>query len=103
MLRPRRHKHPRAYLENVRNGTPIQEETQVEAASLPFEFMMNALRLAEGFHPSLFEARTAQPIANILPQLRAAEAEGLLEVGPEKIAPTLKGRRFLNVLLEKFL
>ncbi|MCE1181507.1 MAG: radical SAM family heme chaperone HemW [Rhodocyclales bacterium] len=103
VLRQMRHKHPRAYLENVRNGTPIQEETQVEAASLPFEFMMNALRLAEGFHPSLFEARTAQPIANILPQLRAAEAEGLLEVGPEKIAPTLKGRRFLNVLLEKFL
>ncbi len=103
VLRQMRHKHPRAYLENVRKGTPIQEETQVEAASLPFEFMMNALRLAEGFHPSLFEARTAQPIANILPQLRAAEAEGLLEVGPEKIAPTMKGRRFLNVLLEKFL
>ena len=54
-------------------------------------------------HPSLFEARTAQPISRILPQLRAAEAEGLIDVGPEKIAPTAKGRRFLNVLLEKFL
>ena len=103
VLRQMRHKHPRAYLENIRQGTPIQEETQVEITSLPFEFMMNALRLADGFHPSLFEARTAQPITNILPQLRAAEAEGLLEVSPEKIAPTLKGRRFLNVLLEKFL
>lgn len=65
--------------------------------------MMNALRLADGFHPSLFEARTAQPISRILPQLKAAEAEGLIDVGPEKIAPTAKGRRFLNVLLEKFL
>ena len=103
VLRQMRHKHPRAYLENVRAGTPIQEESQVEAASLPFEFLMNALRLADGFHPSLFEARTAQPIERIVPQLRAAAADGLLEVGPEKIAPTLQGRRFLNVLLERFL
>ncbi|MPN55597.1 hypothetical protein SDC9_203281 [bioreactor metagenome] len=75
----------------------------MEAASLPFEFMMNTLRLADGFHPSLFEARTARSLHTILPQLNAAKAEGLLEVGPEKIAPTLKGRRFLNVLLERFL
>ena len=81
----------------------MQEHNEVEAASLPFEFMMNALRLADGFHPSLFEARTAQPISRILPQLKAAEAEGLIDVGPEKIAPTAKGRRFLNILLEKFL
>ena len=85
------------------SGNAVQEHNEVEAASLPFEFMMNALRLADGFHPSLFEARTAQPISRILPQLKAAEAEGLIDVGPEKIAPTAKGRRFLNVLLEKFL
>ena len=103
LLRQMRHKHPRAYLENVRAGTPIQEENQVDAASLPFEFMMNALRLAEGFAPSLFELRTSQPISVILPQLKAAQAEGLLSISPEKIAPTQKGRRFLNVLLEKFL
>ncbi|UCV07620.1 radical SAM family heme chaperone HemW [Dechloromonas denitrificans] len=103
VLRQMRWKHPKAYLENIGRGQPVQEETQVEAASLPFEFMMNALRLADGFHPALFEARTAQPLQRILPQLRAAEAAGLLEVGPEKIAPTLKGRRFLNVLLERFL
>ncbi len=103
VLRQMRHKHPKAYLDNVRAGTPIQEESQVEASSLPFEFMMNALRLADGFAPSLFELRTAQPLSTILPQLKAAEAEGLLTLTPEKIAPTLKGRRFLNVLLERFL
>ncbi|WP_428826500.1 radical SAM family heme chaperone HemW [Azonexus sp. IMCC34842] len=103
VLRQMRWKHPKAYLENIGRGQPVQEETQVEAASLPFEFMMNALRLADGFHPALFEARTAQPLQRILPQLRAAEAAGLLEIGPERIAPTLKGRRFLNVLLERFL
>ncbi|MBS1159512.1 MAG: putative oxygen-independent coproporphyrinogen oxidase [Proteobacteria bacterium] len=101
VLRQMRWKHPKAYLENV--GQPLQENSEVAASELPFEFLMNALRLAEGFHPSLFEARTAQPLNSILPQLRAAANEGLLEFGPEKIAPTLKGRRFLNVLLERFL
>jgi len=103
VLRQMRHKHPKAYLEQIKSGNAVQEHSEVEAASLPFEFMMNALRLADGFHPSLFEARTARPLSAILPQLRAAESEGLLVVGPEKIAPTAKGRRFLNVLLEKFL
>ncbi len=103
VLRQMRWKHPKAYLDNIRAGRPIQEESQVEASSLPFEFMMNALRLADGFHPSLFEARTAQPLTRILPQLRAAEADGLLAIAPESIAPTAKGRRFLNVLLERFL
>ena len=103
VLRQMRWKHPKAYLDNIRNGRPVQEESQVETASLPFEFMMNALRLAEGFHPSLFEARTAQPLSIILPQLRRAEAEGLLLVDSERIAPTEKGRRFLNVLLQGFL
>jgi oxygen-independent coproporphyrinogen-3 oxidase len=103
VLRQMRWKHPKAYLDNMRSGQPVQEENQVAAASLPFEFLMNALRLTDGFHPSLFEARTAQPLSVILPQLRAAEAEGLLALGPERIAPTEKGRRFLNVLLERFL
>ena len=103
VLRQMRHKHPKAYLEKIRSGSAVQEESQVEAASLPFEFLMNALRLVGGFHPSLFEARTAQPLSRILPQLKAAEAEGLLSVGPDNIAPTANGRRFLNVLLERFL
>ena len=103
VLRQMRWKHPAAYLENVGKGAPIQEEHAVEAANLPFEFLMNALRLAEGFTPALFEARTAQPLATVLPQLQAAAADGLLTLGRERIAPTLQGRRFLNVLLERFL
>ena len=81
----------------------MHEESTVAASQLPFEFLMNALRLADGFPPALFEARTAQPLATILPALQAAAADQLLTVGPERIAPTLKGRRFLNVLLERFL
>lgn len=103
VLRQMRWKHPNAYLENVRAEKPVQEENEVPAHQLPFEFLMNALRLADGFHPALFEARTAQPLSTILTAIRAAEADELLAVTPEHIAPTLKGRRFLNVLLERFL
>lgn len=103
VLRQMRWKHPNAYLENVGKGSPVQEEHSVDAETLPFEFLMNALRLADGFPPSLFEARTAQPLITIMGELGAAEADGLLEIGPERIAPTGHGRRFLNVLLERFL
>ena len=103
VLRQMRWKHPNAYLENVRAGLLVQETSEVAAGQLPFEFLMNALRLAAGFQPALFEARTAQPLSRILPQLRAAAADGLVDIGPERIAPTARGRRFLNVLLERFL
>ena len=103
VLRQMRWKHPNAYLENVRAGLLVQETSEVAAGQLPFEFLMNALRLAAGFQPALFEARTAQPLSRILPRLRAAAADGLVDIGPERIAPTARGRRFLNVLLERFL
>ena len=102
VLRQMRWKHPKAYLDNAFSN-PVQESSEVAVSDLPFEFMMNALRLADGFHPSLFEARTAQPISTIMTQLVAAKDNGLLSLSPEQIAPTLKGRRFLNVLLESFL
>ena len=103
VLRQMRWKHPKAYLENTLAGRPVQDENRVAAAGLPFEFLMNALRLSDGFAPALFEWRTARPLTVILPQLQAAAAEGLLSLGPERIAPTARGRRFLNVLLERFL
>jgi len=103
VLRQMRWKQPNTYLEKMRAGSAVHEENHVPASQLPFEFLMNALRLAEGFHPALFEARTAQPLAAILPQIHAAAVEGLLDVSPQRIAPTLKGMRFLNVLLERFL
>lgn len=103
VLRQMRWKQPGAYLDNVRAGNAIQTASEVDRKQLPFEFLMNALRLHAGFPPALFESRTAQPLSVILPQLTKAEADGLLTVGPERIAPTLRGRRFLNVLLERFL
>lgn len=103
VLRQMRWKRPEAYLKEVAAGRPVQEEIQVEAAQLPFEFLMNALRLNGGFDPALFEARTSRPLITLQARLQAAAREGLLELKPDWIAPTDTGRRFLNRLLERFL
>jgi oxygen-independent coproporphyrinogen-3 oxidase len=101
--RQMRHKQPQAYMEAVVRGEPVQTLQAVTAAELPFEFMMNALRLNQGFNPELFELRTGLPLLTIRRELAQAEARGLLlrEVG--RIAPTPLGQRFLNELLQIFL
>ncbi|MGL5632712.1 MAG: radical SAM family heme chaperone HemW [Azovibrio sp.] len=103
VLRQVRWKHPDAYLKQVQAGQPLLEDSVVEAEQLPIEFMMNALRLNQGFDPALFTARTAQPLALIQARLNAAVQEGLLHVTPSRITPTEKGRRFLNPLLQHFI
>jgi len=79
------------------------EESVVPATELPFEFMLNALRLVDGFEASLFSERTGLPIHIVQSQLEAAEDKGLLSRDWKHIQPTERGRRFLNDLLEAFL
>ncbi|MBM3390820.1 MAG: oxygen-independent coproporphyrinogen III oxidase-like protein [Betaproteobacteria bacterium] len=101
--RTMKHKHPQAYLDGTARGNAVREQHAVAAADLPFEFMMNALRLTEGFPARLFAERTGLTLETIRPRLDAAAARGLLEVTPERIAPSERGRRFLNDLLQIFL
>ncbi len=101
--RQMRWKQPKQYLAKVAEGQALQDEFSVPAGDLAFEFMMNALRLNQGFDVSLFEARTAQPLIAVEGILRQAEEEGLIVRDPERIAPTKRGQRFLNRLLEMFL
>ena len=103
VLRQMRWKQPKQYLEKVAETTPMQEEFTVEPDSLPFEFMMNALRLNQGFDESFFPARAALPLRTIENELRRAEQEGLIIRQAGHIAPTEQGRRFLNRLLGLFL
>jgi oxygen-independent coproporphyrinogen-3 oxidase len=98
-----RWKQPKEYLERVAEGRPMQESREVERADLAFEFMMNALRLPEGFPVSLFAERTGQQIALAEKPLREAEARGLIVRDHERIRPTDLGQRFLNDLLQLFL
>lgn len=103
VLRQMRWKQPKQYLAKMAEATPLQEEFSVDIDDLPFEFMMNALRLNQGFATPLFEARTALPLIRIESTLRRAEQQGLIERRPEHIEPTDRGRRFLNRLLVMFL
>ncbi len=103
ITREMRYKQPKAYLENAVLGTAIQEENNVARGDLPFEFMMNALRLTQGFPVALFRDRTGVPISIIEGQLAQAESRGLIERDHLTVRPTELGRRFLNDLLELFL
>lgn len=103
VLRQTRPRQPQAYLDAVGRDAPVQEERAVAAVDLSFEFMMNALRLNEGFDPVLFSERTSLPLMAIRRELEQAEQRGLLYRDAQRISPTPQGQRFLNDLLEIFL
>jgi len=100
--RQMRWKHPREYLDPAADQSK-QHENSVTTVELPFEFMMNALRLTYGFPARLFEERTGLPLLTVRPELEEAERLGLITRTHSHIAPTLRGQRFLNDLLELFL
>jgi coproporphyrinogen III oxidase-like Fe-S oxidoreductase len=96
-------KQPREYMEAAMRGESAVENRAIHARELPFEFMLNAGRLVEGFAPALYTARTGLPVATLEPGLRRAEAKGLIERSLERIRPTDRGLRFLNDLQQIFL
>jgi oxygen-independent coproporphyrinogen-3 oxidase len=81
----------------------LQSRSLVPVPDLPLEFLMNALRLTDGFAPGLFEARTGLAFADCRPRLHRAAQAGLLRLSPDHVAPTLAGHRFLNRLLADFI
>jgi putative oxygen-independent coproporphyrinogen III oxidase len=103
IIRQARYKQPQAYIQQVGKGAPIQTENGVGSDELGFEFMMNALRLNEGFDSVLFSERTSLSLLGIQRELDEAERRGLLTRDHQRIAPTKMGQRFLNDLLEIFL
>jgi oxygen-independent coproporphyrinogen-3 oxidase len=103
ILRQARYKQPKAYMEQVRLGAPVQEEFEIAREDMGFEFMLNTLRLHEGFDPRLFYERTGMGLNAIEKTLNEAEAKGLLFRDHTLIRPTELGQRFLNDLQEMFL
>jgi oxygen-independent coproporphyrinogen-3 oxidase len=103
IIRELRHKQPRAYIEQVATGSQVPERKEVHDGERAFEFMMNALRLVDGFAVPLFAERTGLPLAAVVRELDEAERRGLVERDHLRIRPTLRGRRFLNELLQIFL
>ncbi len=111
ILRQMRIKHPRQYMQSLLpsgrgvggEGMHIADERVLTRHDLPFEFMMNALRLNEGVDATLFEERTGLPLIVCASALEHARTQGLLERDLMTLKPTLQGQRFLNNLLEMFL
>lgn len=103
ITRETRHKHPKRYLEQALRGNALDTLWSIPQDELPFEFMMNALRLTRGFYPSMFELRTGLTLERISATLQQAVGKGLLHLSPTHIAPTPLGQRFLNELLQLFL
>lgn len=108
ILRQMRYKQPREYLAKstpglILTGPPVMEQHELGRDDRAFEFMMNALRLTEGFPVQTFVERTGLPITSIQRELDEAERRGLITRDHKQVVPTLAGRRFLNDLLEIFL
>ncbi len=107
--RQARQKHPTAYMDAVLakpttdHASHLAETRCLSRDDRVFEFMMNALRLNEGFDAPLFLARTGLSIAAAELGLAAAQRRGLLLRDLHNIRPSLTGRRFLNELLQLFL
>ena len=91
---------PRRYLATAAQGPQWRT---VPRADLPFEYMMNALRLNEGFEPGEFTARTGIGADEVAPTVDALVARGLLEHAGQAVRATDFGRRFLNDLVAAFL
>jgi len=103
IVRQLRYKQPKQYMEQVAAGRPLQEEILVSRADVGFEFMLNALRLADGVPAALFAERTGYPLSLVARGLDVATRKGLLEADPAVVKPTALGRRFLNDLMALFL
>jgi len=103
MTRESRYKNPKQYMEKVSEQNMIESETIIHENDLAFEFMMNHLRLIDGFSIQSFEEKTGLNISAIDKELKAAIDKKLISIDHEIIKPTLLGQRFLNDLLSIFL
>jgi putative oxygen-independent coproporphyrinogen III oxidase len=104
IVRQVRWREPAMYMDKALAGQAVSNEHAVAASQLPFEFMLNALRLADGIELQRFAERTGQSIATIDATLERARARGLIEPsGARVVKPTPLGFDFLSDLQSMFL
>lgn len=96
-------RHPRDYLHHAHGAQRIAEQRVLTPDDAALEFMMNALRLNDGFAPALFADHAGLPLALLETPLATAEQRGLITRDLERIRPTPLGRRYLNDLLALFM
>ena len=103
VVRQVRYRDPKLYMDNALAGNAVAQEEEVARADLPFEFMLNALRLREGFSLRDFTERTGLPVSAIGKALQEAEAKGLVTCSFDQVQPTERGFDFLSDLQSLFL
>jgi putative oxygen-independent coproporphyrinogen III oxidase len=105
VLRQVRWREPAAYMTHALQGRGVSQQHEVARCDLPFEFMLNALRLREGFELSRFGERTGLPLSALAAPLAEAEARGLIERDDAggRVRPTARGFDFLSDLQTLFL
>ncbi|MBK8970829.1 MAG: radical SAM family heme chaperone HemW [Hahellaceae bacterium] len=101
ILRYWKTRQPDHYLRRI--GNYVADQATIDASELPFEFMMNALRLVSGVPASLFEQRTGQSLETLNPALQKLRSQGLLMTDETRLACTPEGFDFLNEVLGRFL
>ena len=103
IVRQVRFRDPRLYMEKALAGHCIAQDDEVNRSELPFEFMLNALRLKNGFSLLQFTERTGLPMTSIQKALDEAERKGLIERDFARVKPSIRGFDFLNDLQALFL
>ncbi len=103
VVRQVRLRDPQRYLERALQGNAVAQDEEVSRADLPFEFMLNALRLRHGFGLREFTERTGLPVTAIQRALEEAETKGLIERDFARVRPTQRGFDFLSDLQALFL
>jgi oxygen-independent coproporphyrinogen-3 oxidase len=103
IVRQVRWREPRLYIDNALAGEAVTQETEVSRADLPFEYMLNALRLRDGFKLQDFAEKTGLPVSALQTGLDEAERKGLIERDLTSLRPTERGFDFLNDLQSLFL
>ena len=103
VVRQVRYREPRLYMEQALAGEALAQDSEVSRADLSFEFMLNALRLKDGFKLQDFTEKTGLPLTSIQQGLEEAERKGLIERDLVQIKPTQRGLDFLNDLQTIFL
>jgi len=103
VVRQVRKREPKLYMDGALAGDALAQDEDVARSELPFEFMLNALRLKDGFALQDFSDRTGLPLSAIEQPLREAEAKGLVERDLARVKPTERGFDFLSDLQALFL
>jgi len=103
VLRQVRWREPATYMAKAGEGAAVSNENEVARKELPFEFMLNALRLKDGVPIASYLERTGLPPSSITKALEQGRAKGLLETDPARICATAKGFDFLSDLQSLFL